>query len=114
MSDTERREPADVEAGFQRHRQNGSRRDALSDIELREAAEHEAGFDGPWWRHPPMRNALIAGVIAGMGFALAHLFGVLASLENVFYWVAIPIGAFHWAREGIEELVKSARSESRS
>jgi Cd2+/Zn2+-exporting ATPase len=64
------------------------------------------GFDGPWWRYPPLRNALLAGVIAGAGFVLAHLGFVPEVAENVFYWVAIPLGGWHWAREGIEELIE--------
>ena len=65
---------------------------------------HEDGFDGPWWRYPPLRNALLAGLIAGAGFVLAHLGLIAESVENVFYWVAIPLGGWHWTREGIEKL----------
>jgi len=64
------------------------------------------GFDGPWWRYPPLRNALLAGLIAGTGFALAHLGFIPAPIENVFYWIAIPLGGWHWTREGIEELIE--------
>ena len=64
----------------------------------------KAGFEGPWWSHPPLRNALVSGVIAGAGFVLAHL-GLIGEIaENAFYWLAIPVGAYHWAREGVEEL----------
>jgi Cd2+/Zn2+-exporting ATPase len=62
------------------------------------------GFDGPWWRYPPLRNALLAGLIAGAGFVLARLHLIPERIENVFYWLAIPLGGWHWAREGIEEL----------
>ena len=34
---------------------------------------HDRGFAGPWWRYPVLRNALMAGALAGVGFALAHL-----------------------------------------
>ena len=68
---------------------------------------HEAsGFDGPWWRYPPLRNALAAGLIAGAGFLLAHLGFVTGTIENVFYWFAIPLGGWHWTREGIEKLIE--------
>lgn len=30
------------------------------------------GFDGSWWRYPPLRNALLSGLLAGAGFVLAH------------------------------------------
>jgi len=59
-----------------------------------------------WWRYPPLRNALAAGVIALAGFLLAHLGLAGATVERTFYWIAIPLGAFHWALEGIEELVR--------
>jgi len=67
---------------------------------------HEDGFDGPWWRYPPLRNALISGLIAGIGFVLAHLGYIAESTENVFYWIAIPLGGWHWTREGIEKLIE--------
>ena len=68
-----------------------------------------AGFEGPWWSHPPLRNALVSGVIAGAGFVLAHrgLIGEIA--ENAFYWLAIPVGAYHWALA--EESFESIRVE---
>lgn len=58
-----------------------------------------------WWLYPPLRNALAAGVIALAGFLLAHLGLIGGVVETVFYGIAIPLGAFHWAREGLEELV---------
>ncbi|OGI38113.1 MAG: ATPase [Candidatus Muproteobacteria bacterium RBG_16_62_13] len=67
----------------------------------------QPGFDGPWWRYPPLRNALIAGLIAGVGFVLAHLGFIPQRIENVFYWIAIPLGGWHWTREGIEKLVEA-------
>lgn len=64
------------------------------------------GSQRTWWRYPPLRNALAAGAIAIFGFALAHLGFVDANVERAFYWIAIPLGAFHWAREGVEKLVQ--------
>ena len=66
----------------------------------------EAEFEGPWWRHPPLRNALLSGLIAGTGFVLARLQLLPEGFENYFYWIAIPLGAWHWTREGIEELIE--------
>jgi len=71
-----------------------------------EEDEKENGFDGPWWLYPPLRNALAAGLIAGAGFVLAHLGLIAESIENVFYWIAIPLGGWHWTREGIEKLIE--------
>jgi Cd2+/Zn2+-exporting ATPase len=64
------------------------------------------GFDGPWWRYPPLRNALLAGLIAGTGFVLAHTGLIAEVVENSFYWAAIPLGGWHWMREGIEKLIE--------
>ncbi len=68
--------------------------------------DDDNGFDGTWWRYPPLRNALFSGLIAGIGFALAHLGFIAEGAENFFYWVAIPLGGWHWAREGIEKLIE--------
>ena len=66
----------------------------------------EETFEGKWYAHPPMRNALMAGLLTGVAFGLAHL-GVIPSLvETGIYIVAIPLGGYHWSREGIEELLK--------
>lgn len=66
----------------------------------------EDGFAGPWWRYPPLRNALLAGLIAAVGFVAAHLGLITETVENLFYWLAIPLGGWHWAREGLGELVE--------
>jgi Cd2+/Zn2+-exporting ATPase len=53
-----------------------------------------------------MRNALIAGLLTGIAFVLAHL-GVIPSLIEIsIYVVAILLGGYHWSREGIEELIE--------
>ena len=62
------------------------------------------GFTGPWWRYPPLRNALLAGVIA-LSAWLLMLAGIIGTtLETALYWIAIPLGGYIWAREGLEEL----------
>lgn len=71
-----------------------------------ELSEDAAGFSGPWWMFPPLRNALLAGVIAGVAFIL-ELAGVLPqSVAMWAYIVAIPVGGMHWMREGAEELFR--------
>lgn len=71
-----------------------------------EEREHgDFGFDGPWWAHPVLRNALAAGVLAGAGFLAGHMGLITQRIENLFYWVAIPLGGYHWAREGLEKLL---------
>src|SRR3972149_4471550 len=67
----------------------------------------EETFEGKWYAHPPLRNALIAGLITGIAFLLAHIDRVIPSTVEVsLYVVAIFSGGYHWSREGIEELLK--------
>lgn len=63
------------------------------------------GYDGAWYGHPPLRNALIAGVLAGLGFIFGWLGVIPSSGTILLYLIAIPIGAYSWVREGIEELI---------
>lgn len=57
-----------------------------------------------WWAFPPLRNALLAGVIAGAAF-LAEVGGLVEhSLAIWAYITAIPLGGWYWAREGLESL----------
>ena len=66
-------------------------------------------FDGPWWRYPVLRLALASGALTGAGFTLAHSGAIGETTELLFYLVAIPLGAYHWAREAIEELIQERR-----
>ncbi len=68
------------------------------------ANDHDRGFAGPWWQYPVLRNALMAGVLAGVGFALAHLGVISERTEALFYFVAIPLGGYHWGWEALEAL----------
>jgi len=63
-------------------------------------------FDGKWYTYPPMRNALIAGLLTGTAFALTHLWIGHSVFETLIYVVAIPLGGYYWAREGIEKLLE--------
>jgi len=64
-------------------------------------------YDGPWYGHPPLRNAIIACIVTAAGLALGHLGLVPQLAENIFFVAAILIGAYHWAREGIEDLIEN-------
>jgi len=70
--------------------------------------DHES-FEGPWYAHPQMRNALLAGLLAGAAFTLAHTRIISGSAEIGLYAIAILLGGYHWSREGIEELVRHRR-----
>ena len=63
-------------------------------------------FSGSWWRFPPLRNALIAGVIALPAYLLSTAGVISEQLAVWLYWLSIPIGAWYWAQEGVEELVE--------
>lgn len=58
-----------------------------------------------WWRFPPLRNALLAALIAGGAYA----FEVLANARPWpivgCYVFAIVLGGWHWTREGLAELI---------
>lgn len=64
------------------------------------------GFDGKFYTHPPMRNALIAGGLTLSAFILGHLGIIPSGFEITIYIFAIIIGGYHWTREGIEELIE--------
>jgi Cd2+/Zn2+-exporting ATPase len=65
----------------------------------------ESEFSGPWWRFPPLRNALLAGILAGAAFALELLEALPHGAAIAAYAAAIPLGGWHWIREGVEELI---------
>ena len=69
-------------------------------------SDEQASFNGPWWLYPPLRNALLAAVIALSGFLLGYFSILGESAVNWLYWLAIPLGGYFWAREGIEELIE--------
>ena len=66
--------------------------------------DEETGFSGPWYAFPPMRNALIAGVLLVIGWILRQL-DMPANTSIVAFALAILIGAYYWVREGLEEFV---------
>lgn len=63
-------------------------------------------YGGKWYAHPPMRNALLSGFLTGVAFSSAHLKLIPPWAEIAVYAVAIAVGGYHWAWEGIEELFK--------
>lgn len=66
----------------------------------------EDGFSGPWWRFPPLRNALISGLLVGVVYLVAHLGLIGKSGEITLYLLAMLLGGYYWVREGLEELVR--------
>ncbi len=72
---------------------------------MMEAMDDDTHFEGKWWQWPPLRNGLIAGVLASIAFVLGYLGFISQPLENMLYMLSIPIGGWYWVREGIETLV---------
>ena len=65
----------------------------------------ESTFSGRWWQFPPLRNALLAAVTAGVTFLLERL-GVLAHEAAIgVYALSILLGGWHWIREGIADRI---------
>lgn len=67
--------------------------------------EAKEEFTGSWWAYPPLRNALIAGVLALAAFSLGYLDLFTEIWVRWLYWVAIPLGGYIWAWEGVEALI---------
>lgn len=77
---------------------------------MKEKGGKEEIFEGKWYTHPPLRNALIAGLITGVAFLLAHIDRVIPQpVEISLYVIAILLGGYHWGREGIEELIEEKK-----
>lgn len=68
--------------------------------------ESAESFGGRWFLFPPLRNALIAGLLSAVAFALGHLQIIPHPAEVGTYVFSMILGGYHWAREGIEELFK--------
>ena len=64
-------------------------------------------YNGPWYGYPPLRNAIIAGIMTALGLVLDHPGIVPQQAGDIFFGIAILIGAYHWAREGIEDLIEN-------
>ncbi len=67
--------------------------------------ETKEEFSGSWWAFPPLRNALVAGVLALAAFILGYFELLNDTWVHLLYWVAIPLAGYIWAWEGIEALI---------
>lgn len=64
--------------------------------------EHKEPYAGPWWRFPPMRNALLSGVLLAIAYMLSRIDAVADGVSIAVYIAAALLGASHWGREAIE------------
>ena len=71
-----------------------------------EDEDRKEHYEGPWWRFPPMRNALISGFLLAAGFILSYSGAAPYSISIIFYILAVLFGASHWGREAIEAIGK--------
>ncbi|HTU65071.1 MAG TPA: heavy metal translocating P-type ATPase [Steroidobacteraceae bacterium] len=62
-------------------------------------------FDGKWFQFPPLRNALLAGVVAFGTFVGESWLGLPRAISIGLYAATILLGGLHWIREGLEDLV---------
>lgn len=67
--------------------------------------EKAQGYSGRWWNFPPLRGALLAAAIALTTFILERLGLLPRQIAIGAYALSIPIGGWHWIREGISELI---------
>lgn len=78
----------------------------MPEEELEKKERDKEHFEGPWWRYPPLRNALVGGLLLGLGFGLSRLRLIPTWADLGLYSVAILVGAYYWGREGLTELVR--------
>lgn len=92
-------------------------REELHEIEPEEEGEVEVhddddiddqveGFEGPWYRFPPMRNAAVAGALVLVGWLVERFTGAPGYVPIGIFLIAIAVGAYFWAKEGLEEFVE--------
>lgn len=68
--------------------------------------EHEEPYRGSWWRFPPLRNALLSGVLLAAAFVLERFEVIPTGVAIGGYVVAAVLGASHWGREALETIIR--------
>lgn len=63
-------------------------------------------FEGQWYQHPLMRNALLGALVAALAFGLGHYHLAPKAVTVSLYIVAIILAGYYWAKEGLEELIE--------
>lgn len=72
---------------------------------MKEELEESMAVRLVWWRFPPLRNALLAALVAGATYAFEVLTDTRSWPVIACYVFAIVLGGMHWAREGLEKLI---------
>ncbi len=78
----------------------------VSGITHDEADELEEPYRGPWWGFPPLRNALLSGVVLAAAFGLERFEVIPGGAAIGMYVVASVLGASHWGREAVEAITR--------
>jgi len=71
--------------------------------------EENNEFKGLWCQYPPLRNALLAGILSIIAFILEYMHIITETMAIWIYWISIPLGGYIWAKEGVEELIQEHR-----
>ena len=66
-----------------------------------EEAEMEQALASKWYEYPPIRNALLAGVLVGIIFTLSNLISLPWYASVPAYAFAVVLGGFYWIKEGV-------------
>ena len=74
--------------------------------ELDDDDDEVENFEGPWYRFPPMRNALISGALLLVGWLVERFTDAPGYVPIGVFVLAIAVGAYYWAKEGLEEFVE--------
>lgn len=69
------------------------------------AEQGEDARERSWWRFPPIRNALVSGLLLAVTFILARSGLIPGWAETTLYVVAAGFGASHWGREAVESVI---------
>jgi cation transport ATPase len=84
----------------------------LRKLEAEEAEDRDDDDDevevseGPWYAFPPMRNALLAGALLVAGWLIERFASLPSYVPVAVFLLAILVGAYYWAKEGLEEFVE--------
>ena len=60
---------------------------------------------GSWMTYPPLRNALLAGILSLIVFLLEKAGIISAPIATGFFLIAIFVGGYLWVVEGVKELL---------
>lgn len=78
----------------------------VEEVGERDDDDEVEGFEGPWYRFPPARNALISGALLLVGWLVERFTDAPGYVSVAVFILAIAVGAYYWGREGVEEFVE--------